>query len=128
MRRKLTIAAVCAAATATLAAPAFAAPEPSRLAETAQSTPAAAIELRQVCGTGKDSHELITRSGNLTDCATGRSLMRAWRKAGNPRSFRGFRCGDAPGASVDYARGDRWFASWQCRNTKAATYRIWTRY
>ena len=83
---------------------------------------AAAASLRP-CGTARDSQELVTRQGG--SCRAGVALMRGWRNADNPHRYRGYRCGDVPGAHVEFARGGRWFASWQCTKS-STTYRIWT--
>jgi hypothetical protein len=98
-----------------------------RIAGAVPAAAAGSVQLTKVCGTGKDSHELVTRSGRRSSCRSALALMRGWRNKDNPRRYHGFRCGDVPGANVDFARGDRWFASWQCRD-KTATYRVWTRY
>jgi hypothetical protein len=86
---------------------------------------AAAPALGKICGTGRDSGELVTRAGKGSSCRSGLPLMRAWRAADNPRRFRSYRCGDVPGARVEFRGDQRWFASWQCiRGPK--TYRVWT--
>jgi hypothetical protein len=83
------------------------------------------LRMKPVCGTAKDQYELVTRSGRGSKCRPGLRLMRGWRQADNPRRYRGYRCGDAPVADVEFKRGKRWFATWQCRRG-AKTYRIWT--
>jgi hypothetical protein len=116
MNRPLKIIALAAVAAALLAVPALAADEP-----TAATAPA----LGRICGTGTDSGELVTRAGKGSSCRAGLPLMRAWRKADNPRRFRSYRCGDVPGAKVAFRGDERWFASWQCTRGSIA-YRVWT--
>jgi hypothetical protein len=93
----------------------------------ALAAPAAASasdsDLHGVCGTAHDKQELVTRQGG--SCRSGVALMRGWRNADNPSRYRGYRCGDVPGTHVEFARGGRWFASWQCTKS-STTYRIWT--
>jgi hypothetical protein len=86
---------------------------------------AAAPSLGKICGTGRDSGELVTRAGKGSRCRTGLPLMRAWRAADNPRRFRSYRCGDVPDTQVEFRGDQRWFASWQCTRGSIA-YRVWT--
>jgi hypothetical protein len=96
----------------------------------AAAAPAVAAErgdIRGVCGTSGKGQELLTRSGHGATCAGARTTLRGWRNAGNPRRFRGYRCGEVPTVNVGFARDVRWFATWQCRRGDV-TYRVWTRY
>jgi hypothetical protein len=93
----------------------------------ASAAAAGSVTLKNVCGTARDSGELVTRSGKGSRCRPGVALMRDWRRADNPSRFRSYRCGDVPGTHVEFRGGTRWFASWQCRR-EAITYRIWTQY
>jgi hypothetical protein len=89
------------------------------------ATPASAHVLN-VCGRGLDSSELINHIGEAS-CPTVLRVMRAWRRAGNPKEFRAFNCGKVPGFRVAFYDEKRWFATWQC-SLDTRIYRIWTRY
>jgi len=93
------------------------------------SVPASAAsgDLKRVCGRGIDASEVLTRAGSDSRCAQARGLMRAWRRADNPRLFRGFRCGEVPATIIRFHDDKRWFATWQCQS-EDRQYRIWTRY
>jgi hypothetical protein len=99
------------------------------IAALSAASPAAAQSptLKNVCGTGKDSGELVTRSGPGANCRRGLALMRDWRRADNPSRFRSYRCGDVPDVAIEFRGDKRWFARWQCRR-QGITYRIWTEY
>ena len=112
MGRSITVAALCAATLGVGTAPALAASD---------------APVRGVCGTGTDAQELVTHSVKGAPCADGLTLIRGWRNADNPRRYRGFTCGDVPKVEIGFTRGERWFASWQCRRA-GVTYRLWTAY
>jgi hypothetical protein len=92
----------------------------------AATASASGPSLTKICGTARDSGELVTRSGHGSSCRTGVALMRAWRRADNPSRFRSYRCGDVPGTHVEFRGASRWFASWQCSRS-GVTFRVWTR-
>jgi hypothetical protein len=89
------------------------------------ATPASAHVLN-VCGRGVNSTELVNHIGEAS-CPTVLRVMRAWRRAGNPKAFRAFTCGEVPGVKVAFYDEKRWFATWQC-SLDTRIYRIWTRY
>ncbi len=110
-RRCLIVAVVCALALAIVASPAA----------------GARNDLRNVCGRGAHAGEIVTRAGSAATCKQALRVMRAWRRANDPRRFRSMRCGEVARTRIAFRDDKRYFATWQCRAGQAR-YEIWTRY
>ncbi|MGE4086354.1 MAG: hypothetical protein AB7H93_25485 [Vicinamibacterales bacterium] len=89
---------------------------------------AASNDIAHVCSKGSSKQRLISFAGPNAGCATGVPVMKAWTKAGKPKLFRSYVCGEVKRTKVGFHADKRWFATWQCVQAGRTTYTIWTRY